>query len=105
MRVGVVGAGQMGAGIAEVCARAGLDVMVRETTPVTADIARQRIEGSLARTARKGKLTDDTHDRAVSRLSYTSDLDALADRGRRHPRLGLSDQYTKSMNSCTGQLL
>ena len=43
-------------------------------------VARQRIERSLARAARKGKLTDDTHDRAVSRLSYTSDLDALADR-------------------------
>jgi len=79
-RVGVVGAGQMGAGIAEVCARAGLDVLVCESSDNAAAGARRRIQGSLEHAARRGKLTDETHARAVSGLHYTADLKELADR-------------------------
>lgn len=79
-RVGVVGAGQMGAGIAEVCARAGLEVLVCETTTERAGLARERISQSLAKAARKGKLTQELHHRALTRLAYTSDLATLADR-------------------------
>ncbi|HET7690853.1 MAG TPA: 3-hydroxybutyryl-CoA dehydrogenase [Nocardioidaceae bacterium] len=79
-RIGVVGAGQMGAGIAEVCARSGLDVMVCESSELSANAARKRVEGSLDRAARRGKLTDETHARAVGGLTYTADLDALGDR-------------------------
>ena len=78
--VGVVGGGQMGAGIAEVCARAGLDVLVCESSEATAVAARRRIEGSLGRAARRGKLTDETHARAVAHLAYTAELEELADR-------------------------
>ena len=46
-RVGVIGGGLMGSGIAEVCARSGLDVIVREMDETTAAAARSRIEGSL----------------------------------------------------------
>lgn len=79
-RVGVVGGGQMGAGIAEVCARAALDVLVCESSPSASDKACTRIEASLDRAARRGKLTDETHQRAVAHLSYTADLDDMASR-------------------------
>ncbi|MDQ1568400.1 MAG: 3-hydroxybutyryl-CoA dehydrogenase, partial [Actinomycetota bacterium] len=57
-RVGVVGCGLMGSGIAEVCARAGLDVVVREVNQGALDAGRQRIEGSLDRAVRAGKLPE-----------------------------------------------
>lgn len=78
-RIGVVGGGQMGSGIAEICARAGIDVIVCEADPERAEAARQRIEGSLSRALRKGKLTRELHDRALGKLRYASDLQALAD--------------------------
>jgi 3-hydroxyacyl-CoA dehydrogenase len=56
-RVGVAGCGLMGSGIAEVCARGGLDVVVREIDDTAAAAGRARIEGSLARAVRAGKLT------------------------------------------------
>lgn len=56
-RVGVVGAGLMGSGIAEVCARAGLDVVVAEVDPAGLAAGRERLEKSLARAARKGMAT------------------------------------------------
>lgn len=79
-RVGVVGAGQMGAGIAEVCARAGLDVLVRETDDDRVEAATHRVSSSLGRALRKGKLTHEVHDRAIAHLRYTTDLSDLADR-------------------------
>ncbi len=79
-RVGVVGAGQMGAGIAEVCARAGLDVIVCESSVEATGAARSRIEASLERAARRGKLTDETRARAMAGLAYTADIDELSDR-------------------------
>jgi len=80
LRVGVVGGGQMGAGIAEVCARAGVDVLVAETSESTAREARERVAESLRRALRKGKLTHEVHDRALSHLRFTSDMSAMADR-------------------------
>ncbi|WUB60292.1 3-hydroxybutyryl-CoA dehydrogenase [Streptomyces sp. NBC_00582] len=79
-RVGVVGCGLMGAGIAEVCARAGLDVVVHEVSPGAAEAGRARITASLDRGVRRGKLTGAERDAALGRLRVTPDLTALADR-------------------------
>ena len=79
-RVGVVGAGQMGGGIAEVCAKAGADVAVYEPTEQLVEAGRARITASLERAKAKGKLAADEFELAVARLSYTTDLSTLADR-------------------------
>jgi 3-hydroxybutyryl-CoA dehydrogenase len=75
-----VGAGLMGSGIAEVCARAGLDVLVAETGADALAAGRQRIEQSLARGVRSGKLSDESRERALARVRFTSDLGEFADR-------------------------
>jgi 3-hydroxybutyryl-CoA dehydrogenase len=79
-RVGVVGGGQMGAGIAEVCARHGLDVIVAEADAKAAAAAEARIGSSLDKAVSRGKLAeaDATATRAVLRV--VDGLDALADR-------------------------
>ncbi len=79
-RVGVVGGGQMGAGIAEVAARAGMDVVVIEATTVAADAARDRIDSSLERAARSGKIEAELQAATMDRLSFGDDIDQLADR-------------------------
>jgi 3-hydroxybutyryl-CoA dehydrogenase len=79
-RVGVIGCGLMGSGIAEVCARAGLDVIVREIDQAAATSGRARIEASVDRAARAGKLTIDDRDAVLARLTVTTYLDDLADR-------------------------
>ncbi|MEB3020560.1 3-hydroxybutyryl-CoA dehydrogenase [[Mycobacterium] crassicus] len=79
-RVGVVGAGQMGAGIAEVSARAGVDVTVFETSEALAAAGRKRILKSLDRGVSTGKITERERDDAISKLTFTTDLKDLADR-------------------------
>ena len=79
-RVGVVGGGQMGAGIAEVCARAGMDVIVREIDEAGAERARARIAASTAKAVRAGKLAEAARGEALDRLRFTTDLADLADR-------------------------
>ncbi|MFE3943820.1 3-hydroxybutyryl-CoA dehydrogenase [Streptomyces sp. NPDC059118] len=79
-RVGVVGGGQMGAGIAEVCARAGLDTVVREATGPAARAARERIGASLERAVRRGRLDRLSAEAALGRISTTVELTDLADR-------------------------
>ncbi|MEU5600744.1 3-hydroxybutyryl-CoA dehydrogenase, partial [Streptomyces lydicus] len=79
-RVGVVGCGQMGAGIAEVCARAGLDVMVAETTGEALELGRTRLTNSLGKAAERGKLTVAERDATLDRLSFTTDLGEFSDR-------------------------
>ncbi len=79
-RVGVVGCGLMGSGIAEVCSRAGLDVMVREIDAAAAEAGQKRLIGSLDRGVRSGKLSEDERDAAIARLTFTTDLGDMADR-------------------------
>ena len=79
-RVGVIGAGQMGGGIAEVCARAGVEVLVYDTTDALTKAGRDRIAQSLERGVSSGKLTEAERDRALGGLRFTTELTDLADR-------------------------
>ncbi|SFE67890.1 3-hydroxyacyl-CoA dehydrogenase [Actinacidiphila alni] len=79
-RVGVVGAGQMGSGIAEVCARAGLDVRVAETTGEALELGRTRLTNSLGKAAERGKITEAERDETLGCLTFTTDLGEFADR-------------------------
>ncbi len=79
-RVGVIGAGQMGGGIAEVCARAGVDVTVFETTEALVTAGRGRIVKSLERGVSAGKITDRERDGALASLSFTTVMSELSDR-------------------------
>jgi 3-hydroxybutyryl-CoA dehydrogenase len=79
-RVGVVGGGLMGSGIAEVCARAGLDVVVAEIDAAAAEGAQARVAKSVERGVRSGKLSEDDRDAAFDRIRFTTDLPELADR-------------------------
>jgi len=76
--VGVVGCGLMGAGIAEVSARAGLDVVVAESSTESADAGRKRLEASLQRAEAKGKI--ESAAAVLERVRIVTDLTELADR-------------------------
>ena len=79
-RVGVVGSGLMGSGVAEVSARAQLDVVVVELSEESMASGRKRVESSLARAVRAGKLSADQQDAALDRLRFSTDFEDLADR-------------------------
>ena len=75
-----MGSGIMGAGIAEVAARSGCDVVVREVTAELADAGRARIAASLERAVTRGKLAPADRDATLARIRATTSLDDLADR-------------------------
>jgi 3-hydroxybutyryl-CoA dehydrogenase len=77
-KVGVVGCGLMGSGIAEVAARAGLDVVVAESSVAAADAGRSRLEKSLGRAEAKGKI--DSAAAVMQRIRMVTDVSELADR-------------------------
>ena len=78
-RVGVVGCGLMGSGIAEVAARGGMLVTVYEPTADLADAGRSRVERSMARAVEKEKLTETERDAAGERIRFTVELTDVAD--------------------------
>ncbi len=79
-RVGIIGAGQMGAGIAEVCARAHVDVLVWESTRELTAAGRSRVLTSLDRGVSSGKISEREREQAALRLRFTTDLGDFADR-------------------------
>jgi 3-hydroxybutyryl-CoA dehydrogenase len=79
-RIGIIGGGLMGSGIAEICARAGLDVLVREVDPDAVEGARRRIERSLERALRANKIEAVERDAALQRIRLVTEYEALADR-------------------------
>ena len=79
-RVGVVGCGLMGSGIAEIAAKAGADVIVIERSPEALAAGVARIEKSLSRAVAAGKLPEDEANRVRGNLSFSEDFAKLHDR-------------------------
>jgi 3-hydroxybutyryl-CoA dehydrogenase len=77
-RVGVVGLGTMGAGIAQVCLQAGLEVVGRDVNDELGERARSRIDHYLTRAVEKERLTQDEKDAALGRLELTTEVGDLA---------------------------
>lgn len=76
--VGVVGCGLMGSGITEVLARAGRTVLVHEVDEAAAKRGRERVEASIGRAVRSGKLSDEQGGQVLDRVSIGCDLEALS---------------------------
>ena len=79
MKVGVVGLGTMGAGIAQIAVTAGHDTVGREVSLELAERGRATIERYLSRGVEKGRMRTDERDAALARLALTTDLSDLAD--------------------------
>ncbi len=79
-RVGIIGAGQMGGGIAHVCALAGFDVILEDVNADALARAKGLIERNMHRQAARGLIKDDTVDPALKRISTTQNLDDMKDR-------------------------
>jgi 3-hydroxybutyryl-CoA dehydrogenase len=79
-RVGVIGAGQMGNGIAHVCALAGYDVVMEDVNQEALKKARATIEKNLQRQASRGIITKADADAALTRIKPAADLNAMKDR-------------------------
>ena len=77
-KVGVLGAGLMGSGIAEVCAKSGYETVVREVSDELARKGMGRIESSLAKAVERGKLAAGDRDVALARLAATTRLEDFA---------------------------
>jgi 3-hydroxybutyryl-CoA dehydrogenase len=78
-KVGIVGAGQMGSGIAHVVALAGYDVALHDVAKDKVDAALAVIDKNLTRQVASGKITEDDKKKALARISYAETLQALAD--------------------------
>ena len=79
-KVGVVGCGLMGSGIAESASRAGYEVLVREVSNEEIGLGKQRIARSMDRAVEEGKMTVAEREEARKLLSYTAEISDLADR-------------------------
>ncbi len=79
VRIGVVGAGQMGNGIAQVAAAAGYDVTCTDISDASLERGRKTIEGSLARLVKKGTMTEADAQVILGRIRWSTQLDVHAD--------------------------
>ncbi|HEX2390282.1 MAG TPA: 3-hydroxyacyl-CoA dehydrogenase NAD-binding domain-containing protein, partial [Casimicrobiaceae bacterium] len=77
--IGIVGAGTMGNGIAQVFAQSGYSVMLVDVAQPMLDRARASIEKSLAKFVERGKLAAADRDASLARISCATSVDALAD--------------------------
>jgi len=77
-KIAIIGAGQMGSGIAHVCALAGLDVTLIDVAQEQLDKARDNIERNLARQVSRGKIADIDKSEAISRIAQALNLEAIA---------------------------
>ena len=78
-KIGVLGCGLMGSGIAEVAAKAGFDTVVREVSDVLLEKGMGKIRGSLGKAVEKGKMTAEERDAVLGRIHGTTGFEAMAD--------------------------
>src|SRR5689334_7179935 len=78
-RLGIVGSGIMGSGIAEVAAKAGIEVVLRSRQQATADAMLAALEKSLGKQVEKGKLDEQAAKETVSQVTAHHDLHALSE--------------------------
>jgi 3-hydroxybutyryl-CoA dehydrogenase len=78
-RVGVIGAGQMGRGIAHVCALAGIEVVVTDANPSALEMARAAIDAGLSRQVTRGRIHEQDKAAALDRMSLVPDYAAFGD--------------------------
>ncbi len=78
-KIGVIGGGTMGSGIAEVAAKNGVDTVVVEVDPATAEAAQSRLEKSAARAVERNKMTQEECDALLGKLAFTTTFEDLAD--------------------------
>ena len=79
-KVGVVGGGTMGSGIAEVSAKSGCDTVVVEIDASLAEFAQEKLEKSTEKAVSRGKMTEEDRENLLSKLSFTTDFKDLEDR-------------------------
>lgn len=104
-RLGVIGGGLMGSGISEVGARAGLDIITVEVDDDAAKAARDRVEASLHHAEERGKIDAAGVEENLARITFTSDLESLADR-QLVVEAATEDEATKlTLFSRVGQIL
>jgi 3-hydroxybutyryl-CoA dehydrogenase len=78
-KVGIIGAGQMGNGIAHVCSLAGITVVLNDESPVRAKEAIATINGNMARQVSRKRITDEDRQEALKRISPADSFEALSD--------------------------
>jgi 3-hydroxybutyryl-CoA dehydrogenase len=78
-KIGAVGAGQMGTGIAQICAQAGFEVFLCDIAEIALKTAMQTIDAELRRAVEKGKLSDEEADAALARISTGTGYDGFRD--------------------------
>ena len=78
-RIGIIGAGQMGSGIAHVCALAGMDVLVNDISADRTKSGLATINGNMARQVASEKITEEARSSALARISASVEIEPLAD--------------------------
>lgn len=106
-KIGVVGAGQMGGGIAEVAISSGYHVLMRDVTPEAVEKGVKRIQGDLGKRVQKGKMTSEEKDATLKRLSTTTTLEDFKDCDfvieAVVENIGLKGEIFKALDEITGR--
>jgi len=103
--VGIVGGGIMGCGIAEVAARSGCDVVLREVNQALVDASIRRLEGSLDTAVRRQKLTTEERDTVRQRIRFTDSLDDMFDRDLVAEAVVEDEDITAAIFSALGKIV
>ena len=106
-KIGVVGAGQMGSGVAEVVISSGYHVLMRDVTPEAVEKGVKRVQGDLEKRVQKGKMTSEEKDATLKRLSTTTTLEDFKDCDfvieAVVENIGLKGEIFKALDEITGR--